>query len=96
VAVLPRSAAGDVRSDHGAVKSHSQIDPAISGRFQQASDADSKMPPKEECPICLQLVLDWHLEWYDNGSALFRGLMAMDCPLRGCRLSAWYNWFAAR
>ena len=39
------------------------------------------MPPNEKCPICLQLVEDWHVEWYKNeGSALYKGLAAMDCP----------------
>jgi hypothetical protein len=42
------------------------------------------MPPNEECPICRQIVEDWHVEWYKSeGPALYKGLAAMDCPL--CR-----------
>lgn len=42
------------------------------------------MPPNEECPNCQQLIADWHVEWYKTeGSALFRGSLAMDCPLCG-------------
>jgi hypothetical protein len=42
------------------------------------------MPPNEHCPNCLQLIEDWHLEWYTTeGPLLFKGLAAMDCPLCG-------------
>jgi hypothetical protein len=42
------------------------------------------MPPNEECPHCQQKVEDWHVEWYlTEGPALWRGLVAMDCPLCG-------------
>jgi hypothetical protein len=45
------------------------------------------MPPKEECPNCHQIVLDWHVEWYvSEGPALYKGLVAMDCPLCGQRV----------
>jgi hypothetical protein len=42
------------------------------------------MPPNQPCPNCLQMVEDWHVEWYKTEPpALFRGLAAIDCPL--CR-----------
>jgi hypothetical protein len=42
------------------------------------------MPPNEECPICRQIVEDWHVEWYKTeGPLLYKALLAMDCPL--CR-----------
>lgn len=42
------------------------------------------MPRKEDCPICLQLIEDWHGEWYKGErSDLYHGLAAMDCPLCG-------------
>jgi hypothetical protein len=42
------------------------------------------MPPNEECPNCRRKVEDWHVEWYKSeGPLLFKGLMAMDCPLYG-------------
>src|SRR5215831_16136788 len=42
------------------------------------------MPPYEQCPNCLQVVSDWHVEWYQTeGPALYRGLAAMDCPVCG-------------
>jgi hypothetical protein len=42
------------------------------------------MPPNEQCPNCLQLVEDWHIEWYKTEApALYKGLAALDCPLCG-------------
>jgi hypothetical protein len=42
------------------------------------------MPPLEDCPNCHQNVKDWHVEWYNTeGPMLYRGLVAMDCPLCG-------------
>jgi hypothetical protein len=42
------------------------------------------MPPNQKCPICLQMVEDWHVEWYKSEYPfLYRGLAAMDCPLCG-------------
>jgi len=42
------------------------------------------MPPNEECPICHRMIEDWHIEWYmAERSDLYRGLVAMDCPLCG-------------
>ena len=45
---------------------------------------DLAMPPNEECPNCHQKVSDWHVEWYTSeGPSLYKGLVAMDCPLCG-------------
>ena len=45
------------------------------------------MPPNEECPNCHQIVEDWHVEWHETeGPALYKGLVAMDCPLCGGRV----------
>jgi len=42
------------------------------------------MPPNEKCPNCLEMIEDWHVEWYETEqSALYQGLAAMDCPLCG-------------
>jgi hypothetical protein len=48
------------------------------------TEATVIMPPNEKCPMCHELIEDWHLEWYrTEGPQLFRGLAAMDCPLCG-------------
>jgi hypothetical protein len=50
----------------------------------ERSQASIAMPPNEECPNCHQIVEDWHVEWYKTeGPALYKGMMAMDCPLCG-------------
>ena len=42
------------------------------------------MLANEDCPNCHVRVQDWHIEWYKSeGPLLYRGLVAMDCPL--CR-----------
>jgi hypothetical protein len=42
------------------------------------------MPPFEECPVCHQIIGDWHIEWYKSeGPSLYKGLAAVDCPLCG-------------
>jgi hypothetical protein len=42
------------------------------------------MPPNEKCPNCHLMVEDWHVEWYrSETSTLYKGLVAMDCPLCG-------------
>ena len=42
------------------------------------------MPPNQECPNCLQVVFDWHIEWHaTEGPALYKGQVATDCPLCG-------------
>src|SRR5712692_7098326 len=51
---------------------------------ERAAKANLAMPPNQECPNCHQKVEDWHVEWYKTeGPALFKGLLAMDCPLCG-------------
>ncbi len=51
---------------------------------ERAAKANLAMPPNQECPNCHQKVEDWHVEWYKTeGPALFKGFLAMDCPLCG-------------
>ncbi len=52
------------------------------------------MPPNEPCPLCGQLIADWHNEWYEHAQrvAIYRGQAAMDCPL--CRQAV--LWFESR
>jgi len=51
---------------------------------ERVVEATLAMPPNEECPNCLQIVEDWHVEWYKTeGPLLYKGLAAMDCPLCG-------------
>jgi hypothetical protein len=46
--------------------------------------ATLSMPPNEECPVCHQIIGDWHVEWYKSeGPSLYKGSVAMDCPLCG-------------
>lgn len=41
------------------------------------------MPPRVDCPLCHQLVLDWHTEWYlpTQQPTLYQGNALLDCPL---------------
>ena len=45
------------------------------------------MPANAPCPVCGDVVQDWHTEWTDPTQApdFYKGLRAIDCPL--CR--AW-------
>ncbi len=42
-------------------------------------------PANVPCPVCGGVVQDWHTEWTDpaQGPDLYKGLMALDCPLCG-------------
>jgi hypothetical protein len=37
------------------------------------------------CPVCREVVQDWHTEWTDPAQApdFYKGLRALDCPLCG-------------
>jgi hypothetical protein len=40
------------------------------------------MPPNEKCPVCGQMVADWHREWHslEDQKSIFDGKAAMECP----------------
>jgi hypothetical protein len=42
-------------------------------------------PANVPCPVCGAVVQDWHTEWTDPALApdFYKGLRALDCPLRG-------------
>lgn len=42
-------------------------------------------PANVACPICGNVIQDWHTEWTDPtyGSDFYKGLRAIDCPLCG-------------
>ena len=42
-------------------------------------------PASVPCPVCGEVVQDWHTEWNDpaHGPDFYKGLRALDCPLCG-------------
>lgn len=54
------------------------------GTVEELPEAAPTMPPNQTCPNCLQLIEDWHLEWYKTEvPSFYKGLAAIDCPLCG-------------
>ena len=41
------------------------------------------MPHNEPCPVCGQLLADWHWEWHNVADyrAIYKGAAAMECPV---------------
>jgi len=51
------------------------------------------MPPETKCPVCMNLVPDWHFEWHvrQDQADIFAGKKMMECPL--CRAGVGFDGF---